>query len=49
MPHSGADTKESVENMGLMVIEDIEALLAGQMPARCLNASDLAPVADPIG
>lgn len=41
MPHSGADTREAVENMGLMVIEDIQALIAGQMPARCLNAGDL--------
>lgn len=41
-PHSGADTKEAVENMGLMVVEDIETLLAGGMPARCLNRGDLA-------
>lgn len=41
MPHSGADTKEAVENMGLMVIEDIETMIAGQLPARCLNAKDL--------
>lgn len=41
MPHSGADTKEAVENMGLMVIEDIEALITGTRPTRCLNARDL--------
>ena len=43
MPHSGADTKESVENMGLMVIEDIETLLAGRIPSRCLNGDAIAP------
>ena len=41
MPHSGADTLEAVENMGLMVVEDIATLQAGRMPARCLNAKDL--------
>lgn len=40
-PHSGADTKDAVANMGLMVIEDIRTLIAGGMPARCLNAKDL--------
>ena len=40
-PHSGADTAEAVENVGLMVIEDIETLASGQIPARCLNAQDL--------
>lgn len=40
-PHSGADTREAVENVGLMVIEDIKTLLAGATPARCLNAKDL--------
>jgi len=40
-PHSGADTAEAVENVGLMVIEDIETLAAGKVPARCLNAKDL--------
>lgn len=40
-PHSGADTAEAVENVGLMVIEDIQALASGQIPARCLNAKDL--------
>ncbi len=40
-PHSGADTREAVENVGLMVIEDIETILAGGMPVRCLNAKDL--------
>jgi len=41
MPHSGADTKEAVENMGLMVIEDIETLIDGRIPTRCLNAKAL--------
>lgn len=40
-PHSGADTREAVENVGLMVIEDIKTLLAGATPVRCLNAKDL--------
>lgn len=40
-PHSGADTAEAVENVGLMVIEDIDTLASGQIPARCLNAQDL--------
>lgn len=40
-PHSGADTREAVENVGLMVIEDIETLLAGKTPDRCLNSNDL--------
>lgn len=40
-PHSGADTLEATENVGLMVIEDIQTLLDGNIPARCLNAKDL--------
>lgn len=40
-PHSGADTLEAFENMGLMVINDIEALERGELPARCLNAKEL--------
>ena len=40
-PHSGADTKEAVENVGLMVVEDIATILEGGMPKRCLNASEL--------
>ncbi|MCA2012188.1 hydroxyacid dehydrogenase [Cereibacter sphaeroides] len=40
-PHSGADTLEAFENMGLMVIEDIDTLLTGALPARCLNAAQL--------
>ena len=40
-PHSGADTKEAVENVGLMVVEDIATILDGGMPKRCLNAKDL--------
>lgn len=41
-PHSGADTKEALENVGLMVIESLDALLAGAVPPRCLNQTDLA-------
>lgn len=37
MPHSGADTIEAVENVGLMNIADIETLMAGGHPARVLN------------
>ena len=40
-PHSGADTRESVDNMGFMVLDDIETILAGGMPARCLNKKEL--------
>ncbi|MBL4813310.1 MAG: phosphoglycerate dehydrogenase [Rhodobacteraceae bacterium] len=40
-PHSGADTREAVENVGLMVVEDIETFLAGGRPTRCLNVNDL--------
>lgn len=40
-PHSGADTVEAVENMGFMVIEDIQTLKRGAMPTRCLNADML--------
>lgn len=40
-PHSGADTVEAVENVGLMVIEDIVTLQSGAIPARCLNRRDL--------
>ncbi|GBD49629.1 phosphoglycerate dehydrogenase [Methylopila sp. Yamaguchi] len=36
-PHTGADTVESVERVGLMNIEDIETLLAGGRPTRVLN------------
>lgn len=36
-PHSGADTTEAVEKMGLTNIADIRALLAGERPARILN------------
>lgn len=42
-PHSGADTREALENVGLMVIESLDALLAGEPLPRCLNQSDLAP------
>jgi D-3-phosphoglycerate dehydrogenase len=37
MPHSGADTVEATENVGLMNIADIETLMAGGRPARVLN------------
>ncbi|GAB1583886.1 phosphoglycerate dehydrogenase [Phyllobacterium phragmitis] len=37
MPHSGADTLEAVENVGLMNIADIEELMAGGRPRRVLN------------
>ncbi|MFW5488166.1 MAG: phosphoglycerate dehydrogenase [Desulfovibrio sp.] len=36
-PHSGADTKESVERMGLMNVQDIDAVLAGEPSPRVLN------------
>lgn len=36
-PHSGADTAQAFQRMGLMTIEDIETLLAGGQPRRCLN------------
>lgn len=37
MPHSGGDTVEAIERVGLMNIEDMETLLAGGRPARTLN------------
>ena len=37
MPHSGADTVEALENVGLMNIADIQELMAGGRPARVLN------------
>ena len=37
MPHSGADTLEALENVGLMNIADIEELMAGGQPSRVLN------------
>lgn len=37
MPHSGADSLEAFENMGLMNIADMEAVLRGEHPARTLN------------
>ncbi|MDH2328444.1 NAD(P)-dependent oxidoreductase [Cereibacter sp. SYSU M97828] len=37
MPHSGADTLEAFENVGLMNIADIETILAGGRPTRTLN------------
>lgn len=40
-PHSGADTLEALENVGLMVIESIDAVLADETPPYCLNEKDL--------
>lgn len=37
MPHSGADTIEALENVGLMNIADIQELMAGGQPRRVLN------------
>ena len=37
MPHSGGDTLEAIERIGLMNIEDMETLLAGGRPTRTLN------------
>lgn len=37
MPHSGADTSEAVENVGLMVIEDIQSFISNGRPNRILN------------
>lgn len=37
MPHSGADTKEAVENVGLMVVEDIQSFISNEQPSRTLN------------
>lgn len=36
-PHSGADSLEAFENMGRMVIDDIESFIAGERPKRLLN------------
>lgn len=36
-PHSGADSLEAFENMGMMVITDIKDFLAGNRPSRVLN------------
>lgn len=40
-PHSGADTLEALENVGLMVIESIDAVLRGEVPPYCLNRDAL--------
>lgn len=42
-PHSGADTLEALENVGLMVIDSIDAVLRGDPPPHCLNAGELPP------
>ena len=36
-PHSGAETTESLERMGLMNVEDIDCVLAGKHSPRTLN------------
>ncbi len=36
-PHSGADTRESAERVGLVTVGDIESLLEGKRPPRILN------------
>ena len=36
-PHSGADTQESSERVGMMVVRDIESILNGERPSRILN------------
>ncbi len=36
-PHSGADTSEAVERVGLMNIGDIDAILAGRRPGHVVN------------
>ena len=50
MPHSGGDTLEAIERIGLMNIADMETLLAGGRPARVLNAVPPggAPVAESV-
>lgn len=36
-PHSGADTREALERMGGMVLDDIAALRRGELPERVVN------------
>ena len=36
-PHTGGDTSESVERVGMINVTDIESLLAGKRPPRILN------------
>ncbi|SBW09015.1 D-isomer specific 2-hydroxyacid dehydrogenase, NAD binding subunit [uncultured delta proteobacterium] len=36
-PHTGADTSESVERVGMMNVLDIESILKGERPSRVLN------------
>ncbi len=36
-PHTGADTAESVERVGMMNVLDIESILKGERPSRVLN------------
>ena len=42
-PHSGAETTESLERMGLMNVEDIDCVLAGGRPPRTLNPEVFRP------
>ncbi len=37
LPHSGGDTKEAQERVGLFIVEDMQSLLDGQRPARVAN------------
>lgn len=36
-PHTGADTLESVERVGMMNLLDIESILKGEVPSRVIN------------
>lgn len=36
-PHTGGDTSESVERVGMMNVQDIESILKGEIPSRVLN------------
>lgn len=40
-PHSGADTAEALLRMGAMVLDDIETLRRGELPARTVNRDAL--------
>lgn len=41
-PHSGGNSEEAVERIGLMNVEDIETLLSGGRPARVVNPEAIA-------
>lgn len=36
-PHSGGDTQQALIRMGHMILDDIDTILSGQVPARCIN------------